>query len=236
MNSWADLAAWAQEAQTRALTPLSGFAVGAALVDEGGQVFLGHNVEYEGCALALTLHAETFALARAFASGARRLTHLAVTAAPCGHCRQLLSLCAPDLTISVAGGEAQSIKDLLPQSFALSCTPPFPASPLLAPTDDPAEGAAWAASQAYAPFSGGGHGIALVCKGQTFFGATLESDAYNPTLTALHLALAAWVEAGRPEPAKAYLCCPERGASEKALVIEWCDHHQVEWKILHMQQ
>ena len=84
----------AQRAREHAVADLSGYAVGAALLAESGEVFTGCNVE--NIVLAETVCAEKVALLKAISQGQRRFEAVAVftvsspPASPCGSCRQLL--------------------------------------------------------------------------------------------------------------------------------------------------
>ena len=54
-----------------------------------GRILLGVNLELYGLPLNQSVHAEQFVIANAVRVGERRLTRLAVSAEPCGHCRQV---------------------------------------------------------------------------------------------------------------------------------------------------
>jgi cytidine deaminase len=77
-------------AAARAYAPYSKFRVGAAVRASDGRVIEGVNVE--NAAYTLGICAERAALARAVAEGygPGELQELAVTASPCGGCRQWL--------------------------------------------------------------------------------------------------------------------------------------------------
>jgi cytidine deaminase len=85
-----ELLARADEAAGRAYAPYSRFRVGAALLAREGPVLEGVNVE--NAAYPLGTCAETAALAAAVSAGYRPgdLEAIAVTASPCGGCRQRL--------------------------------------------------------------------------------------------------------------------------------------------------
>ncbi|MFM8802032.1 MAG: hypothetical protein ACKOEE_15995, partial [Tagaea sp.] len=86
------LIALARDAAERYARPeISRFRVGAALVGATtGTVYLGGNWEIAGPSIAQTVHAEQAAFAAAWHAGERGVAALAVTHAPCGHCRQFL--------------------------------------------------------------------------------------------------------------------------------------------------
>lgn len=128
-SAWRKLLTAARAARANAYAPYSGFAVGAALVTEDGQMFAGCNVE--NASYGLTNCAERTALFSMAATGARHVAALAVVAdstgpaSPCGACRQvmaefcrsetpvLLANLAGDTRLTTAGG-------LLPHAFLRS--------------------------------------------------------------------------------------------------------------------
>lgn len=80
-----------KSAQDLACPPISKFPVGAVGLASDGRVFFGGNVEFPGLSLHHTIHAEQFLITNLAAhGGGARLMYLAVSAAPCGHCRQFL--------------------------------------------------------------------------------------------------------------------------------------------------
>lgn len=116
----------ARQVRSRSYSPYSHFPVGAALLDEGGGVHAGTNVENASYGLATC--AERSAISRAVSEGARSFRAIAVVGPdddaatmPCGSCRQVLREFAPDLSVIVAApGGGYSIRplgDLLPESF-----------------------------------------------------------------------------------------------------------------------
>lgn len=110
-------------APTKALArpPISHFFVGAVGLGASGRVFLGVNLEFEGLPLSNSVHAEQFLVANAAQHGERDLRLVAVSAAPCGHCRQFLQELrgAPDLRILIAdaAAETQTLAHFLPHRF-----------------------------------------------------------------------------------------------------------------------
>ena len=119
----------ARAARGKAHAPYSKFRVGAAVIDERGQVHVGCNVE--NASYGLTTCAERNAVAAAVVAGARRITAVAVVtdadplASPCGACRQVLAEFAdPEAVVVLAGPRGartvrHTVGELLPASFRL---------------------------------------------------------------------------------------------------------------------
>jgi cytidine deaminase len=117
----------AREARGRAYAPYSRFAVGAALLTEQNELFLGCNIE--NAAYSLSNCAERTALFTAISNGKQHFQRLAVIAdtprpvAPCGACRQVMAeLCPPDMVVIMANlkGDVllKTVAELLPGSFS----------------------------------------------------------------------------------------------------------------------
>jgi cytidine deaminase len=85
-----ELLARAEAAAARAYAPYSNYLVGAAVSTRDGRIFEGVNVE--NAAYPLGICAERTAIACAVAAGCRPgdLVEIAITASPCGGCRQWL--------------------------------------------------------------------------------------------------------------------------------------------------
>jgi cytidine deaminase len=106
----------------RAYAPYSEFRVGAAVLARDGRVFPGVNVE--NAAYPLGVCAEKAALTRAVTDGCRPgdLEAIAITASPCGGCRQWLhELGLARVTYARADGEVVTTTpaELLPDTFDL---------------------------------------------------------------------------------------------------------------------
>ena len=119
-----DLLDLARGARANAYVPYSNFRVGAALLCEDGQVFLGSNIE--NISYGLTMCAERTAVFKAVSQGCRHFKAIAIAADatapwPCGACRQVLAEFSPKMRVMVTwdqGQTAQStLEDLLPNSF-----------------------------------------------------------------------------------------------------------------------
>ena len=113
-------------ARLNAHAPYSRFLVGAAVLDERGEVHAGCNVE--NAAYPQGLCAEAVALGAMVAAGGRRAVALLVVAdgtdlvTPCGGCRQTLrEFAAPDTPVLLADGRGiqswLTLDQLLPYSF-----------------------------------------------------------------------------------------------------------------------
>jgi cytidine deaminase len=105
-----------------AYAPYSQVLVGAAVQSADGRVFLGVNVE--NAAYPLGVCAEKAALTAAVTAGCRPgdLEAIAITASPCGGCRQwLVELGLARVVYARANGEVVSVApaDLLPDTFEL---------------------------------------------------------------------------------------------------------------------
>jgi cytidine deaminase len=85
-----ELLAHADAAAANAYAPYSNYFVGSAVLARDGRVFTGANVE--NAAYPLGICAERSAIAKAASEGLRPgdLEAIAITASPCGGCRQWL--------------------------------------------------------------------------------------------------------------------------------------------------
>lgn len=205
------------EVQGRALVPISNFRVGAAGLNAAGDIFLGVNLEFTGASFAQTVHAEQFLVCLSRARSASPLIQIAVSAPPCGHCRQFLNEFDARGELSVLIGEEPSmpLKGLLPRAFGpadLQVDTPFYSSPP-EPSDltDCYIAAQAAARHSYAPYSGNRAGAAIqTTSGAIFIGSALENAAYNPALPPLQGALvAAYAEGASPDSIRRVVLCQE---------------------------
>jgi cytidine deaminase len=106
----------------KAYAPYSEFFVGAAVLARDGRVFEGVNVE--NAAYPLGICAERTAISRAVTEGYRPgdLEEIAITASPCGGCRQWIHEFRFDrVTFKNARGEVvtRTPAELLPETFEL---------------------------------------------------------------------------------------------------------------------
>ncbi|KAM3373721.1 cytidine deaminase 1-like [Capsicum galapagoense] len=79
-----------EPAQSLARPPISNYHVGAVGLGSDGRLFLGVNLEFPGLPLNHSVHAEQFLLTNLAVHHCPGLLAFAVSAAPCGHCRQFL--------------------------------------------------------------------------------------------------------------------------------------------------
>ncbi len=114
-----ELLALADAAAARAYAPYSSFNVGCAVLARDGRVIEGVNVE--NASYPLGVCAERTAFSRAVAEGFRPgdFAVAAVTASPCGGCRQWLLEMGVDRVVFRNGGRVLTLtpSELLPESF-----------------------------------------------------------------------------------------------------------------------
>lgn len=195
-------------ARTFARPPISNYLVGAVARGVSGNLYLGANIEIPGHSLGFSVHGEQFALSNAYMHSEQGISAIAVTAAPCGHCRQFMIEMAPgaDIQILIAGKPPVRLDSLLPMAFgpkdlgfkdgALPVREANLALPK-ASSDELVLAALDAARWSYAPYSKSHSGIAIGTQsGRIYKGAYIENVAFNPSLSPLQTALAALIVAG----------------------------------------
>ena len=114
----------AKAVRDKAYAQYSGFHVGAALLAESGQVYLGVNVENSSYPAGIC--AERSAISAAITAGERKFSAVAISGGdgdapcyPCGICRQVLSeFCGKDFAVILSDG-VYSLDSLLPYAFSL---------------------------------------------------------------------------------------------------------------------
>jgi cytidine deaminase len=117
-----DLLARARAVAARAYAPYSNYLVGAAVRARDGRIYEGVNVE--NAAYPLGICAERTAIACAVVDGCRPgdLVEIAITASPCGGCRQWLhEFRLERVTFPKSDGKVVSYAtdELLPESWDL---------------------------------------------------------------------------------------------------------------------
>lgn len=199
-------------ARTFSHPPISNYRVGAVARGESGSLYLGFNIEFPGQALGFAVHGEQSALSSAYMHGETGVSAIALTAAPCGHCRQFMNELSPDgqIEIFVDGAAPIKLAALLPLAFGpkdlgrkegafpvkqtnLTSVEraPSPASEQLF------QAAMDAARTSYAPYTGSNSGAAIVTRsGRIHAGSYIENVAFNPSLSPLQTALVQLILAG----------------------------------------
>jgi cytidine deaminase len=186
-------------AQSYARPPISNYKVGIAALGKSGNIYLGVNLEFVGIPLNEAIHGEQFAITNARSHGETEIIAIALSAAPCGHCRQFLNEMAgsENLQILIPFSDSLLLSSLLPNSFG--------------PKDLELEGnlmtilkndfsllndfplvvkAAEAAFVSYAPYTEAKSGVAIQVKdGKVYTGSYLENVAFNPSISPLQAAL-----------------------------------------------
>ncbi len=209
-------------AQQYAVVPVSHYQVGtvaAGLPAKGAgcsALYLGANFEFRNVALSFSVHAEQVATNNAWLNGETGLQSLAISAAPCGYCRQFLNelvngkdlpLLLPAVPNDLSTYTASPLSKYLPEAFgpmalgvkggwmdpelckhALALDGKSAGDPVIA-------AALAAASGSYAPYlTDTAHqycGVAIqLVDGSIFPGRYAANAAYNPSLSPLESAFA----------------------------------------------
>jgi cytidine deaminase len=196
------------EAQKFALPPISNFFVGAVALGTSGTLYFGANFEFVGQALSFTVHGEQAATAHAISHGEIGMQMLAVSAAPCGYCRQFLYelTTASTLLILLPQTPPTLLTSLIPNAFgprdlnvtAALMSPQSHGMTLSSEADDlVVQAALKAANASYAPYTFDYAGIALQTRdGGIFTGSVAEDAAFNPSLSPLEAAVVSLVISG----------------------------------------
>ena len=191
-------------AQCYAIPPVSDYAVGVVAQGTSGAIYFGANMEYKGTALGFTVHGEQSATTNAWLNGEQGLTKIAISAAPCGYCRQFLYeiTTASTLEVLFVGKPPELLTDLIPQAFGPSdlgvtaalMSPENHGLTLDPPPTDPVVSAALdAANASYAPYTNGFAGVAIsTASGAVYTGRYAENAAFNPSMSPLESALTMW--------------------------------------------
>ena len=204
MNAWQLAFSLVSTAQLFAVTPISAYPVGAVGVGLSGALYYGANLEVAGQALSFTLHAEQAATSNAWINGEQGMTSLAISAAPCGYCRQFLYelVDAATLEIVLPDSSGQPAPELLtyylPDAFGPAdlgivgglMQPQANGVTVAGTLDATAMAALAAANAAYCPYTKSFAGVALLtADGFICVGQYAENAAYNPAMSPLEAAL-----------------------------------------------
>jgi cytidine deaminase len=190
-------------ARSFARPPISGYKVGIAALGKSGAIYLGVNLEFLGSPLNYCIHGEQFLVTNARNYGEKGLVAIALSAAPCGHCRQFLNEMGGDgsLRILTPNSPPTTLSELLPEAFgpqdlglsgnlmtmADQCKLIVHGSKLIARAYE-------AADASYVPYSRAKSGVAIeMDDGKVYVGSHLENAAFNPSISPLQAALIALV-------------------------------------------
>ncbi len=124
-----ELVNMARQAVNRAYAPYSKFLVGAAVVNDLGEVYTGCNIE--NASYGASMCAERVAVAKCISEGFRPIVKIAICSSegrqtfPCGICRQVLSEFMDEdaeVLLGTADGDfyTYTLGELLPNSFELN--------------------------------------------------------------------------------------------------------------------
>jgi len=180
-------------------------AVAKGVTNENGfaNLYLGANFEFANQALCFSIHAEQSALSNAWCHDEPYLESIAVTAPPCGHCRQFLYEMSGDRDFRVVlPSDKESTKvdiidlsQLLPSAFGpldLGCErllmePGFGSNQFSLSskiTDELVANALHATRFCYAPYTSNFAGCAIeLDNGKMYIGRYAENAAHNPSLS-----------------------------------------------------
>ena len=206
-------------AQQSAVPEISDFYVGAVARGLSNSLYVGGNVEFQGQSLAYVVHAEQSAVNNALLNGETGIRAIAVSAPPCGYCRQFLFEIDHGADIEVilpdkdAAYTKTPLRRMLPDAFGPSdlnmkgglMNPKMQEHPLVLSrkkTDPLIDAALHAAASSYAPYTGGFAGCAVeTADHKIFAGQYAENAAYNPSLSAMGSALSFMnVKSGKDKP------------------------------------
>ena len=125
IDDYSELVATAISARQASYSPYSKFAVGAALLTESGEVFIGCNVE--NASYGLCICAERTAICKAVSEGQQKFTAIAVAATPfatpSGACRQFIVEFGKQIDVICVDADQPSLVkmwtsgELIPESF-----------------------------------------------------------------------------------------------------------------------
>ena len=188
---------------------ISSFPVGAVAMglpkmgDDFGDVYLGASFEVKDEPLTVVVHGEQSALLNAWSHQEQGLQLLAISAPPCGYCRQFMWEATPhpvemQVLLEKEGRiEKFALRDLLPNAFgpgALGRERAFlktQDNPVTVLSDDPfVQSAIDGARVCYSPYTETFSAIALkTTSGHTAVGGYAENVAYNPSVSPMMSAL-----------------------------------------------
>jgi cytidine deaminase len=228
--------------------PISEFNVGAIVYDETtGNAYCGANLEFAHQALNLTVHAEQAAINNAWLNGAQSISIIAITAPPCGHCRQFMNEISGADTLKVVLPSLETdLKTLLPHSFGPEdlgnefCLLTSNSHDKVALPEQVSRELAKQFMLAYAPYSKNPAAVEIktVSHGN-FYGRYAENAAYNPSLSPMQSALSQLALAGLTlncvELVSITLVETESDQNQKAVAVAVLDSHHCKTQLNHIR-
>ncbi len=188
---------------------ISHYAVGAIGLGVTNRLYFGANIEFPQFPLNQAIHAEQSLISVAYMQNEISLKEIYLTAFPCGHCRQffreMINYEEVKIYVSSVPTKEYLLPELLPFSFGpqdLNVTESlfqnkesFTVKQLLNfPQDKPIdlkEKILLSLNKSFAPYSLNSSGLVIIFdNGTSILGSCIESCAYNPSLSALHVAYA----------------------------------------------
>ncbi|MBQ4833726.1 cytidine deaminase [Pseudoalteromonas sp. MMG010] len=191
-----------------AVAPISKFYVGAIVsgLDENEltHFYFGANVEFDHQALSLVVHAEQSAINNAWLNGAKKITQIAISDAPCGYCRQFMNELADANEFDILlPKQAFKLNELLPHSFGPSDLGNkyslFNSAPQQYQFVDETldKKLVEYALKAYVPYTNNYSAVKISTAEQgDFYGSYAENAAYSPSLSPLQSAISQFFLAG----------------------------------------
>ncbi len=197
-------------AKRNARPPISNYYVGAVGISRTGKIYFGNNLEFRSVPIAQTVHAEQFLFVLSFLEY-DRLDKIAVSAEPCGHCRQFLNEvkgAAKDLKVLVVGKKPRYLGSLLPEPFGpdnldidISIYSKRDNKIKIddKEKDEMVRFALMMANESYAPYSSSYSGVVIKTKdGNLHKGFYIENAAFNPSISPMIAAIIKMVSLGYP--------------------------------------
>ena len=195
-------------AAKKAHPTISNYRVGVAGLTKNGSILLGCNLEIHGLHLNNSLHAEQFLVISSLIKK-EELSAIAVTAPPCGHCRQFLNEIkgVSKLKILVTGEPERTLTELLPAPFGPSnlkisislYEDRYNSLELKTQSSDTLINEALKhANISYAPYSSCPSGVAILLNGEIIMvgGYYIENAAFNPSVSPMLSALVHLISEG----------------------------------------
>ncbi len=196
-------------AKANARPPISNYYVGAVGLTKSGKIIFGNNLEFKNVPINQTVHAEQFLTILTLLEG-DELDRIAVSAEPCGFCRQFLNEikgASKKLKVLVPGKKPKYLGQLLPDSFgpdnlgmkeSIYSVRNNKVKLVDKTKDELVLVALENANKSYSPYSNSYSGVGIKMKeGQVYGGFYIENAAYNPSVQPIIVAIIKLVSQGK---------------------------------------